>query len=126
MRTWTFDYARGELLLRTPGDLPRSSPAHRVRLGFRTEDGVRVEWLPRIRVQIAGEPLDLLLATGMHETVSEQALREMGLPGPSRQAFSSVESEVFDRWRARHPEWRVIERAVDGGIYAIIQVPEVS
>lgn len=126
MRTWTFDYARGELLLRTPGDLPRSNPAHRVRLGFRTEDGVRVEWLPRIRVQIAGEPVDLLLATGMDERVSEQALREMGLPGPSRQAFSSVESEVFDRWRAAHPEWRVIERAVDGGLQAIIEVPEVS
>jgi hypothetical protein len=125
-RTWTFDYRRGRLLLRTPGDLPRVPEAHRVRLGFRTRGGEPVEWLPRIRVEIDGDSLDLLLATGADDFVSEQALREMGLPGPSRQPLSAVTQEVFQRWRTRHPEWRVIERAVYRDIFPVIEVPEIS
>ncbi|HEX2210793.1 MAG TPA: hypothetical protein VHG93_24130 [Longimicrobium sp.] len=124
-RTWTFDFQRGELWLRPPGDLPRVPAAHRVPLGFKRRRNYPVEWLPRIRVQIDGEPVDLLLSTGIDDVVSEGAMREMGLTGPSRQAMSSVKGDLFNRWRARHPEWRVIENAVDRGMYAVIEVPEV-
>lgn len=122
MRTSTFDYPRGELLLRAPGDLPAVADRHRVRLGFKTQ---AEEWLPRIRVEVAGDSVDLLLSTGVAEIVSDKALR-MGVPGPARQALSSVTREVFAGWRRKHPEWRVVEKAVYGELYAVIEVPEVS
>lgn len=127
-RTWTFDFPRGELLLRAPGDLPEVPDRHRVRLGFKRAEkaGEEDEWLPRIRVEIAGDSVDLLLSTGVDDVVSPQALREMGIDGPERQPISSVDPEVFQRWRARHPEWRVIEDAVDGEIWDLIEVPSVS
>jgi hypothetical protein len=44
---------------------------------------------------------------------------------PARRAASFISAAVFDRWRAAHPEWRVIERATSFGA-PMIEVPEVE
>lgn len=60
---------------------------------------------PRVPVTIDGETLDLLFDTG---------------------AASFIAASAFEKWRAKHPNWRVIERAENGSGEAMIEVPQVT
>jgi len=128
-RVWTFDYPRHRLLLRPAGDLPRQSPKHRVRLGFQLDTaGRRSVHFPRIRVLIDGDSLDLLFDTGAMTTLTDSALGALADGRPARRATSFVVRSIFDRWRRRHPDWQVIERAdqYDGLMSPMIKVPSVE
>lgn len=126
-RAWTFDYPAGRLLLRAPGDLPPHDAAHRVPLGFRTNGrGQRTTHFPRIRVEVDGDSLDLLYDSGASLGLTDSAHATLADGGPAIRGTSFIVAGVFDRWRARHPDWRVIERAERGTGEAIIQVPRVS
>jgi hypothetical protein len=128
-RVWTFDYPRHQLLLRPAGDLPRHSTTHRVALGFQTDSAGRPTVnLPRIRVLIDGDSLDLLFDTGATTALTESARAALSDGRPARRATSFVVQSVFDRWRQRHPRWQVIEGADQLGdaTFPMIEVPEVG
>ncbi len=129
-RVWTFDYPRHQLLLRMAGDLPRQSARHRVALGFQTDSaGRRTVNLPRIRVLIDGDSLDLLFDTGAMTVLSDSAHTQLSDGRAARRATSFVVQSVFDRWRQRHPRWRVIERAdqlLGNARFPMIEVPEIE
>jgi len=126
-RVWTFDYPNRRLMLRANGDLPKNKNEHRVALGFQKNSaGKRTTNFPRIQVLIDGETLDLLFDTGASTELSKNALAALKDKRPATRATSFIAANIFEKWRKRHPEWRVIENAEKGSGEPIIEVPRVS
>ncbi|HYP26724.1 MAG TPA: hypothetical protein VE262_08405 [Blastocatellia bacterium] len=125
-RVWTFDYPNKRLLLRADGDLPEGKDEHRVRLGFKADSsGKRATHFPRIQVSVDGEAVDLLFDTGASTELTETALAELKDKRPAVRATSFITANLFEKWRKRHPEWRVIEAAEKRSGEAMIEVPKV-
>ena len=109
---WDFDYPRQRLskLASAP------SAGTPVPLGFQINaKGERSTHFPSIAVQVDGETLDMLFDTGATATLTEESGPVFGLPAGTPIGTSFIEKEVFDRWVAKHPDWRVLERADDKG-----------
>jgi hypothetical protein len=122
-RVWTFDYP-GERLLLWPDstEAPVFDSGHAVPLGFRTDStGTRVLSFPRIRVEIDGDSLDLLFDTGATARLPEAALETVADGLPAERATSFITSSVLNRWRERHPDWRVVEDA-DATISGMVMI----
>lgn len=111
-RTWTFDYPGRRLILRAPGDLPLHGPDERIRIELpRAADGEILPGAPVLRVRVGGEEVPLALATDAHARLRPSAVAEIEDFRPELRAISRLAGPVFDRWRAAHPDWRVIEGA---------------
>lgn len=128
-RVWTFDYPAGRLLLWPDASGRRDAPpAHSVALGFQTDStGRRTLSFPRIRIEVDGDSLDVLFDTGATVWLTDSAVAELADGGLQQRATSFITAGVMQRWRARHPEWRVLENAdrfVPG--MAMIEVPEMA
>ena len=124
-RIWTFDYPRGRLTAEPTTWAPPDDVVV-LPLGFQAEDGARTTHFPRIEVRIDGEPISLLLDTGATTALTPAALAALGDAGPSMRATSMISDTVFERWRAAHPDWRVIEAAQIGTGSAMIEVPSIE
>jgi hypothetical protein len=127
-RVWTWDYPAKRLLWLPGGGLPKVAESHRVKLGFKTDkDGKRLADFPRIAATIDGETLDLLFDTGATVVLSPEALAKLGDHGPASRGTSFIAAVHFDRWRRKHPDWRVIEHA-DANLKGepMIEVPAVT
>jgi len=125
-RVWTFDYARQKLHVHAPGTSVPRDPAHTVPLAFRRDSAGRpLNAFPRIRVAVDGDSLDLLFDTGATARVPDSVVAALGGPRGER-ATSFITTEVFERWRKRHPEWRVVANADALPGMAAIEVPRVS
>jgi hypothetical protein len=128
MRVWTFDYPGGKLWWRARGDVPQVDERHHVPLGFRMSAmGARETHFPRIQVQVDGETLDLLFDTGASVSLTDEARQALGDGRPAARATSFITRSTFERWRQKHPDWRVIENA-DKVLpnSALIEVPAVE
>lgn len=126
-RTWQFDYPNRRLLLLADGDLPKQKEKHRVALGFQTKNsGTRATNFPRIQVFIDDETIDLLFDTGASTRLSSDALAALNDKRPTDRATSFITASIFEKWRKRHPQWRVVERAEEGTGQAMIEVPKIS
>lgn len=126
-RTWTFDYPNRQLLLRADGDLPKQKDAHRIALGFQTKSsGARAANFPRIQVSIDGEPIDLLFDTGASTALTDNALAALNDKRPAVRATSFITARIFEQWRKKHPQWRVVENTEKGSGQAMIEVPQIS
>jgi len=124
-RRLVFDYPAGTLTELAP-ESPLPETAASVLLGFKTDDeGVRELDFPRLTATIDGEPIELLFDTGATVTLTDAALEALG-GGPRERATSFVVAARFDEWRARHPEWRVLEAAEAGTGSALLEVPAVA
>lgn len=125
-RVWTFDYPRQRLLLRVAGDVPEVEAAHRLPLGFKSDEaGKRALDFPRVQVHVNGAPLDLLFDTGAMTELTPGALAAVDDGGKAARATSFITATQFEAWRKAHPAWRVIEEAELGSGQAMIEVPEV-
>lgn len=127
-RTWTFDYPGKRLLWRAPGDLPAHDAGHQVALGFpHSAAGKRETNYPRIQVVIDGQTIDLLFDTGATVRLTDAARAALGDGGPARRATSFISTSTFERWRKRHPDWKVVEHAdANAGGEPMIEVPAVT
>jgi hypothetical protein len=127
-RVWTFDYPGQKLWWRAHGDLPAHERRHQVPLGFPTSSGgERATSFPRIQVRIDGAVIDLLFDTGATIKLTDAAAAALADGGPRERATSFIGSTTFDGWRARHPDWRVIDKA-DANVREepMIEVPAVE
>lgn len=126
-RVWTFDYPGERLLLRPRGDLGDWAEEHRVPLGFRVDaSGRRMMHFPRIQIAVEGRTIDMLFDTGATTVLTDSARLALNDGGPARRATSFISASVFDRWRAEHPGWRVLEAAEAGTRSAMIEVPSID
>ncbi len=126
-RVWTFDYPARKLLLHEAAPPPEPG-AHTAPLGFRTDSsGKRESSFPRIVAVVEGDTLQLLFDTGATGNLSASALAAIGDSAPAVRATSFITKEVLDRWRERHPDWRVIDNAdqIVPGI-RVIEVPRID
>lgn len=123
-RIWTLDYPAGRMVVETADWRP---PAEAVvlPLGFQVRDGARTTHFPRIEVRIDGDAVSLLLDTGATTVLTPEAVSALADGGPQARATSMISDTLFQRWRAAHPDWRVIEAAQVGTGSAMIEVPEV-
>jgi hypothetical protein len=127
-RVWRIDYLHNELWLYPRSVLPPAGAgtatpsAHVVPLHFLVKDGKRPTNFARIRGVIDGDTLDLLFDTGATTLFSDSAMAIVADGRPAGRAGSFAPADVFDRWHAHHPEWRVIERG-EMGRQALIEVP---
>lgn len=124
-RIWALDYRQHTLrLLPSP---PPLDARHTVALGFQTDSlGNRAASFPRIRVAIDGDSLDLLFDTGAMVQLTHNAKRALRVDADIVGA-SFITTEVFTRWRTRHPDWQTVESAdsMARGM-AMIRVPAIS
>ena len=121
---------------RAPG-VTRRPGAYRL-LGFLTvRTGRRVTHFPSVEASIDGESFAFLFDTGATVRLSDMALAELASSskgaaigagvGSKEHATCFIVASIFDRWRARHPGWRVIENADENYRGApMIEVPEVT
>jgi hypothetical protein len=92
-------------------------------LGFRTEhDGSRSNNFARIKIEIDGQALQVLLDTGAETLLKPAARMEVGGPSGIR-AASMIERRVFEEWHVQHPDWRYIPDAQVATGAAMIEVP---
>ena len=81
---------------------------------------------PAIGIAIDGDSLDMIFDTGATVWLTPEALARMGDRQSAERGTSLIWSPVFDTWRSRHPEWRVIENADVLTKQPMIEVPVVS
>jgi len=124
-RVWQFDYPGRRLLLLE--DRPAGNTQHRVSLGFKSDGtGKRVLNFPRIQAEIDGETLELLFDTGATTFLVDSALAVLKDGGAAARATSFITNTTFEKWRKKHPDWRVIEKAEKSTGEAMIEVPLVT
>lgn len=128
-RLWTFDYFNTQLIVGPDviaGDWIRDNE-HKVPLGFlQNEDGGRGASFPRIQVKIDGEVIDFLFDTGASLMLSDQGLAALADDGGRVRGTSFITISLFQKWKRRNPDWRVIENAEQRTGLPIIEVPEVE
>jgi hypothetical protein len=124
-RSWTLDYPGRSLLLRSPGDLPLHGPGERLDLlrgdfdrdppgGFAGERSGEGGGVPVVRVKVGGESVAAAIHTASGAELTEAAVGAMGDLRAARRAITRVDASLFDEWRSRHPDWRVLEGAEAG------------
>lgn len=125
---WSFDYPAGRLERLTDYAAPEAA-GKPVALGFQTNAaGRRTMHFPSMDITVDGEVLAVLLDTGATATLGEDAAVMHGLPVGTDVGTSFIEREVFERWVAKHPDWRVAQRgdAMAQGSFRMIEVPQVG
>jgi hypothetical protein len=120
-RTWTFDYPGQQLLWRVPGDLPAGT-----RTPFHVNRGSDAPAFGRIQITVDGEALDVLFDTGATTRLTPAAVRAVGQGTAPERATSFMKAAVFDRWRTKHPEWKVVPAAEERTGADMIEVPTVA
>ena len=107
---WTFDYSARRLWLE-PTDWKPHAGMRRAELGYlRNRLGHWGTGFARLRVLVAGKPLDLLLdtgATGRPTKAGEAANHAPMLNGHG--VTSYITTQVLEQWHRQHPDWPVIE-----------------
>lgn len=112
--TWTFDYPSRKLWLESAGWTPPAG-MHRAELGHLTRtDGGWGTGFARIRIEVAGEPVDLLLDTGATAKPTAAGLAATHLATVDGYGVTSyIVRSVLERWHRQHPAWRVVEAGDD-------------
>lgn len=122
---WAFDYPAGTLARLDA----YTGPGTPLPLGFQTNAaGQRTMHFPSMDITVDGEVLPVLLDTGATATLSETSGPVFGLPAGTAVGTSFIEREVFERWVANHPDWRVVEGGdrIGGKAMRLIEVPQVT
>jgi len=123
-RVWTFDYP-GKTLTLHPGPIAKPAGATEVALGFQAHGGHRSSNFPRIQVEIDGQTLDLLYDSGAQSPLTPAAVAAMGEGGGAYRASAFITRTTFDGWKARHPDWLVVEKGEAGTNMDMIRVDNV-
>jgi hypothetical protein len=115
---WTFDYPAHRLLLQSASWQPDAG-VHAAKLGL-------ASGFARITIQVAGEPIQMLLDTGAtaHPTPAGETASHTPTVG-GYGVTSYIDQSVFARWHKAHPTWRVVPNGDDLYGPKLIEVPQV-
>lgn len=113
-QVWTFDYPAQRLWLEPAHWQPRAD-MHESVLGYqRNNHGGWGSGFARLRIYVAGQPLDLLLdtgATGKPTKAGEAASHAPTVDGLG--VISYITTQVLERWHRQHPHWPVVNAGDD-------------
>jgi hypothetical protein len=122
---WTWDYPHKKLILRPPSWHP--SNARPLQVTFKTDKSRnRLSDFPRIVVRVDGEELPMLYDTGATTILTPGALEAVADKSPALRSTSMIAHSTFERWRTRHPDWRIVDDAQVATHARMILVPEVE
>ena len=125
---WSFDYPAGRLERLAQAVVPAGA-GEPVPLGFQVNAaGQRTMHFPSMDIRVDGETLPVLLDTGATATLGDTAAPVFKLPAGTAVGISFIEREVFDRWVARHPDWRVVAGGdrLGPNAFRLIEVPSIE
>ena len=123
-KAWTFDYRKQEVWVNTPVLKTNANAANVQLLGFKKDkDGKKLYGHPSMKVVIDGDTLDVLFDTGASFLLSAAGRTNLNTTQLSM-GGSFIARSVFDRWRQKHPDWKVFEKS--DGQADIIEVPEIK
>jgi hypothetical protein len=123
---WTFDYPAKKLYWRAPGDLPKHTPDHEAKLYFKTDaKGARDNNFARIEIEVDGEKLSFTLDTGAEDILPPAVLKEVNDGRPAERATSFLAQSIYEKWHAKHPDWKVITTPSLTG-RELIEVPKIT
>ncbi|MEO8030651.1 MAG: hypothetical protein ABJC74_02205 [Gemmatimonadota bacterium] len=126
-RVWTLDYAGRKLWYHENGATTSVPAACWVPLGFQLDSaGRRSSNFPRITAVVDGDSVDFLLDTGAMTVLSDAARRATNQPTGKIVAASFIIHSRFERWRAGHPDWLVVENADIRYHNRMIRVPSIE
>lgn len=122
---WTFDFRAQELLCHSPALSPLEPNV--IPVTFKeSASGHRISSLPRINIEVDGEPIPVLIDSGAKMIPTEGAAAVLGSIGKEPVAVSYIVESLFEQWQQLHPDWKVVERAdAQLGNVRMIEVPQV-
>lgn len=125
---WTFDYPGRKVIVRGAAWQP-SPRAHEVALGFKPVDESPLTGWPRVQIRVDGDVMDMLLDTGATAQPTAASLAANPTDVTDGQTVGSyITHSVFERWREKHPDWKVLENgdALFSTFPRTIRVPHVE
>ena len=122
---WTWDYPNRVFTLEGKNwQPPESAPA--LPLRFRAaQDGARENNFPSLHLEIDGEEIPMLFDTGARTLLTPHASQTLADGRSAGRATSFIVASIFEKWRAAHPDWRIVENAEAGTSEPMILVPDV-
>ena len=125
-RAWTIDFREEAFFVVPTGpDDPAESFSSTVPLAFYEEGDERRYHFARLPIVIAGDTLSMVLKTGSHIILEDEAQAELDFDGSLFPA-GLVSESVADGWRREHPEWNVYEQADRNYGSDLIEIPEIQ
>jgi hypothetical protein len=123
-KTWTFDYKNQRILTGTLIQKDEVKKENVQAVGFKkNEAGVKMYAHPSMQMEVDGELIDVLFDTGATFFLSKNGKEKLGL-NKNTMAGSFIAKSVFDKWKQKHPQWKVIEAADNRA--DMIEVPQVK
>jgi hypothetical protein len=124
-KAWTFDYLNKEIRVNTPIAAADTTKPNIVKIGLKRVNDSLGWGHPSITVVVDDEPIDMLFDTGATIFLSEKGKAAFG--GQTNIGGSFISDVLFDKWKARHPDWRIIEGGEGLGTQKtdLIEVPSV-
>lgn len=123
-RIWLLDYLNNEMGYSDKDSDFNVTGFQSTPIGFKHDDnGIQQPSFPRIQAKIDGEWLDFLFDTGATVHLTNEALDILGNGDGLFRGACFITKSQYDKWRAKHPEWTVIEHADRFGNQDMIQVP---
>jgi len=127
---WTFDYLTQKVILHKESPI-KSINANVLEIGFKKDEkGKTLYGHSSFEIVVNGEKIPMLFDTGATFSLSEAAQNKF--KNKKRIGGSFIAKSVFERWKAAHPDWEIIEGAdiiKEGGeeyTFDMIQVPVVK
>lgn len=125
-RIWKVDYQNGEMGYLSEGEQYDSTGYRAIEVGFQRDGyGTPTMSFPRVQASVDGEVFDFLFDTGATVHLSRTVQERLG-DGVQFRGTSFIVQSVFDKWRASHPDWLVVEEADELGKHPMIEVPAVT
>ena len=104
---WTFDYLNERVILHNECEIDPSSE-HSQKIRFKKEPkGSKMYGHPSMNLYIDNQEIPGLFDTGATCHLSEKA--QKAIAPQDRIGGSFIAKSVYEKWKTRHPEWRVIE-----------------
>jgi hypothetical protein len=124
--TWTWDYPRSKLILRPNTWLP-AADAREFPIVFQVDPrGRRTFNFARMMIRVDGSEIPVLFDTGATTVLTPKALQALHDGKPALRSTSMITHSVFESWRSRHPDWRIIDDAQLSTQSRMILVPSVK
>lgn len=123
-KAWTFDYINQRILTGTPIQKDELQKPNVQSIGFKkNNEGVKMFAHPSMQIEVDGELIDVLFDTGATFILSKNGKEKLGI-NKNTIAGSFIAKSVFDKWKQKFPQWRVIEAADNRA--DMIEVPQVK
>ncbi len=123
-KIWNFDYINKTLSVVHRVDWSKHDKKHTVDLGYmENEEGQHLTHFPRIPIVVEGETIQTLFDTGASIFLSDEGKKQTG---DEVIGGCFIIADIFDKWRAEHPDWRFIAKGDALIKEDIIEVPKVT